>query len=332
MSLTLFLSGFTDEELEAILWGLLDGDGSKAKERKAVELRTHSWIEAVQSCWIANRLYRVSGVTRYDGTMKIRWSSSEMWEMWNNKWFNHVATYNPLPYLVGLFYAEGRVEHELRIGIRRSRLRFERLRIACFPRSRYARRLKKVLDKLKIPYSYDGKNVYIPSKEWAVRILEYCPLNYRFFRYLLLKETISLGIWVVSTALDYYVFHEMLRIRVRHPTRVYPRESLEDFDLEILELADVRVPRVLFSTRPLNLYYKIGVGTYYDILDLTSRIVEKTFGREEIGWVDVVYHYVEKLSEWYRDFFYKIRSILEIMPVTISPALREAQRRVKHLL
>jgi len=335
MSLTFYASAYRSSELEALLWGLLDGDGYRVKDRKAVELRTHSWIEAVQSCWIARKLYGVSGVTRYDGAMKIRWSSAEMWRLWGSEWLNDIAKYRPLPYLVGLFYAEGTIQHFLRVGAYRSRLGFRRLVIPCFRGSRYAERLFTALKKLGIEYSYDGERVYIYSKEWTVRILEYFAFNYRFFKYLLLKKELSLGLWVVSTALDYYVLHEMLRVREKEPltgrTVVYPLDALEPVDVEVLRIANVRVPEMIYSTRPLDLYRYLGVGTYYDVLDLSASILEKTFGGEEISWVELVFHYADKLPTWYSELFYTIRDALEETRLTVSPELREVQRRIKTL-
>lgn len=57
MSLSAFLNKFSNDELEGVVWGLLDGDGTRDETLTAyrVTLATSSFIEAVQYEYMVNR-------------------------------------------------------------------------------------------------------------------------------------------------------------------------------------------------------------------------------------------------------------------------------------
>jgi len=293
------LSGYSNSELRGIVWGLLDGDGSKyyyyRRVRGKVEsyyhvfLTSSSFIETVQFETIIDRLYKVAFVTRRVRDARFPLQTvvfgKELFDLFNEEFLDTIAESLPLPYLVGLVYAEGSVG-----------LKWECHRDHCFlfvnniiitttvpSRRRIYERVSLALDKLNIKYRLSRRWVAERGK-WRLdfkisdftaikKILEFLPLNYKIYRYLLGQGVISFGIWVLCSALDYGILPRLYAGCYEGDCYRYLDQDI----IEWLENAGLEIPRELRVRRALDLYNVVGLGSYYDLLDFSCSFIERNY-------------------------------------------------------
>jgi len=299
----MYLSGFTNRELEGIIWGLLDGDGERVlyDYHRRVILTTTSFIEAVQYEYMLRRVYGYTPFTRFNGYprvyLRVIVTRKEFYDKFNEKFLDKVAKTNSFPYLVGLFYAEGWLEQRwleyaewVRTYIRDIRIRLK------YTEGRATwRRLEEILKSLGIHYTKlvkRDKYEYVISETALIRrVLEYLPLNYKFFRYLWLQGVISFGIWIMCVALDYSVLPRIFVGCREGDCYMY----LEEEEKRWLRKAGLVVPREVDIKSCIELYNIIGIGTYYDILDFVSRFVERNYSE----WSEIREFYIDKIPRRY---------------------------------
>lgn len=303
------------ESLEAFFWGFMDGDGEiglrrykKGGEYYVVRLGNRP----ISTFLCLEPIIESSGLPKdykdflelklrryaYGGlVIRSEWTptaSRELARYFNDVELDKIASKYPLPFLSGLFYAEGWVRLRFRVypekGVARGTIRSMEFKFkAVSVVSRLTSiRLEKCFTLLGIPYSFRmeretmGKwEVYSKSNILPVLKFRYC--NFKCLPLLLCEGYVSVPTVVTASAIDYTLLPIGYRVGLRSPEDPQVSEVLlrvSDFIPDIPDIYDLFYRFMRGEGRAdVGVYLRdydkvirfgelVGVKSLWDIIDL----------------------------------------------------------------
>ena len=318
--------------IHSVMWGLLDGDGTRIRLREGyrVILSTSSFAEGLLfEKYVTDKLkedvFSRVEVEPYR-IIRVIIPSLKLYDMFNEDTFWYYCVKDNLGYVTGLFYAEGWIEHRWLVSPKRVSWSIRDIRLALKPTGtrRTYERLEYALDNLGIDYrrllkvrGVTRELEYIISSKRAIsKILEYYPLNYKYFKYLMFKydkwTNLNFDMWVTSVAVDYYYLPLMFWGCHEDNVVLY----LDDVDKGILSKSGIVIPKIKGCKRLMDIAKALEVNSIGNVRVLASKII----GGNRDRWGRVIRVLIHKTpSKYWRTMLRFLNYIEKGIKVVVKP-------------